>query len=77
MVAAGDHGHTSCQVADHVMCRLSHPLLIVVKSKVLLDYLFACCQGDLDGSLDNRRQILLKKVANLFQAFEDNYDSTL
>jgi len=62
VIATSDHGHSGCQIPDHVMCSLPHPVLVVVESKVLLDKLLARCHGDLDCAVDDGRCNVLKEI---------------
>ena len=62
MIATSDHGHSGGQIPDHVMCSLSHPVLVVVESKVLLDELLARRHGDLDGAVDHGRCNVLNRL---------------
>ncbi len=55
MITTGDHGHSGGQIPDHVMRRLSHSVLVVVESEVLLDELFASRHSDLDCTVNHRR----------------------
>ena len=54
MIAASDHGHSGCQVSDHVMRRLPHSVLVVVEREVFLDQLFTGRHCDLHSTIDHR-----------------------
>ena len=63
MVAARDHGHTGGEVPDHVVSGLTHPVLVMVQREILLDDLLARRQGNLDGALNDGRQIFLREIS--------------
>jgi DNA topoisomerase VI subunit A len=55
MISASDHGHSGCQVPDHVVRGLSHSVFVVVEREVLLDQLLAGRHRDLHSAIDHWR----------------------